>query len=172
MDQNIPPQNQDLSVVTNTSTTSNTPKFAGFWRRFFAQFIDGFFMFLISIPLSLLVGGDVILGASSGVVLNLIYCSVFLCSDLMSTPGKAILGMAVVNEENQTKLSFKSAIIRVICAYFSSMILLLGYLIQPFTAKRQTLHDMIAKTIVIKKEPPEVNYFTVFADSFKKILGN
>lgn len=162
------------SAMNQPIETTNFSSFsyAGFWRRFIASVIDGIILFLISIPVGMIVGKDLILNISSSAVVYIIYSSVFLNSDLMGTPGKAIMGMCVVNENDQTKISFKSALIRVLAGYVSSFFLCLGYLIQPFTAKRQTLHDMIAGTVVIKKNPPDINYFTAFGDSFKKIIGN
>lgn len=166
MDQQIP-TNQPIET-TNLSGFS----YAGFWRRFIASVIDGIILFLVSIPVGMIVGKDIILSISSSAVVYIIYSSVFLCSDLMGTPGKAVMGMCVVNEKDQNRISFKSAIIRVLSGYISSFFLCIGYLIQPFTEKKQTFHDMVAGTVVIKKNPPEMNYFTAFGDSFKKIIGN
>ena len=41
-----------------------------------------------------------------------------------------------------------------------------------FTAKRQTLHDMIASSVVIKKTAPDVNYFQVWLAELKKVGGD
>ena len=42
---------------------------------------------------------------------------------------------------------------------------------QLFTSKRQTLHDMLAEAVVVDREVPDVNYFTVWKDQFKVVVG-
>ena len=55
----------------------------------------------------------------------------------------------VVNLEGQT-ISFGRATGRYFASYLSGFIFFLGYLIQLCNQRRQTLHDIIVKTIVVK----------------------
>jgi uncharacterized RDD family membrane protein YckC len=59
----------------------------------------------------------------------------------------------VVTDENGAKISFGRATGRHFGKYLSALILFIGYLIQPFTAKRQALHDMLAGTLVVVRRP-------------------
>ncbi len=143
--------------------------FASFFRRFGAQLIDSM---ILLVPTVVLAGAvkQVFAGFGIGIILGVLYKPVFESSVMQATPGKAILGIAVVSEAGLT-LSFKQAVIRFLCAYISSAILLIGYLMQPFTAKRQTLHDMLSESVVIKKETPDFNYFVVWRDHLKSIFA-
>jgi len=149
--------------------------YAGFWRRFFATVVDQIILFVLGGAMGFILGliglKDQIIIFSLSSLLSFIYFVVYNCSSLSGTPGKAILGIAIVDEKTKTPISFKQAILRVLTAFLSGLVLCLGYLIQPFTAKRQTFHDMIAETVVIQKKHGEVNYFTVFKESFSKILN-
>lgn len=143
--------------------------YAGFWRRFAAYVIDAI---ILSIP-SLVAGGALSMSGAlgAGVILGLIYYPVFESSSLSATPGKALLGLAVVTEAGD-RITFKSAALRYFCRYLSAAILYIGYFMQAFTGKRQTLHDMISETIVINRaSDADVNYFTVWKDQFKEVIN-
>ena len=143
--------------------------YSGFIRRFLALAIDGFILF---IP-SLFLGGStqsIFGGVSSGLILGLIYYPIFESSVLSATPGKALMGMVVVTEAGE-RLTFKSAVIRYFSRYISIVTCYIGYLMQLFTAKRQTLHDMISESIVIDRESPDLNYFAVWKEQLKDVVA-
>jgi uncharacterized RDD family membrane protein YckC len=139
--------------------------YAGFWRRFVAVFIDG----LICVIPSLAMG--YIIPYVGGIVLGLLYTPIFLASPLQATPGKALMGIAVVDENGNT-ITLKTSIIRYVSTILSGLILCIGYLMNLFTAKRQTLHDVLAGTVVIMKTAPNVNYFNIWLAEVKKIGGD
>lgn len=146
-----------------------SPAYAGFWRRFLASLIDGILVgFLcdqLYLVLSLVLGrimdsGDgaddlwrvlaVWLGASLTlcIVLSWLYFATMESSPWQATLGKRALGMAVTDLAGN-RISFGRATGRLFASFISGIPLMLGYLIQPFTAKRQALHDMISGTLVI-----------------------
>lgn len=139
--------------------------YSGFWRRFFAMLIDGF---ITMIPALIL--GYVIPYAGS-VLISLIYKPIFEASPLRATPGKAVMGMQVLSEEGQT-LTLKQSYIRYFSSIVSGLILCIGYLMNLITEKKQTLHDMIAQTIVVDQTPPDLNYFHVWLNKVKEILND
>lgn len=139
--------------------------YAGFWKRFLAVSIDACILIIPGVMISYAVP---VIGA---IVLSFLYYPVFNSSFLMATPGKAMMGLAVT-DENGNRLSFKAALIRITCSFFSAAFAGVGYLISLFTAKRQTFHDMIAGSVVILKTPTEVNYFQVWFAEIKKIAGD
>lgn len=98
------------------------------------------------------------------------YFPFFESSALKATPGKALLNMVVLTESGD-RASFKAAFIRYIASFLSSIICYIGYLMQPFTAKRQALHDMMSETIVVDQKSPDINYFTVWKDQFKEVTN-
>ncbi len=89
-------------------------------------------------------------------------------SEHQATLGKRAMGLIVTDAEGQ-RLNFMQASVRflgkqifsvvsLLTAYLSQDIIttlffmsMLGYLIQPFTAKKQAFHDLVAKTLVYRK---------------------
>lgn len=138
--------------------------YSGFWRRFVASFLDGLIML---IPAWLL---GMLLPYVGGIILGLIYKPVFEASALKGTPGKAMMGMVVLSETGE-RLTLKQAYIRYFCSILSGLVLCIGYLMNLFTAKRQTLHDMIAESVVINQEPPDLNYFQVWKSEMKVLFN-
>lgn len=57
----------------------------------------------------------------------------------------------IVADENGNRLDVQKALIRNISRLISGFICLIGYLMALFTEKKQTLHDIIAKTNVYTK---------------------
>ena len=116
--------------------------YAGFWKRFLAVLLDFAFLILPMIALSW------VMPYAGSVILALFYYPVFESSPLQATPGKFYMGLKVLGENGQT-LSFGRAVARFFLKYVSSVLLMIGYIIQVFTAKRQTLHDIIVNSVVI-----------------------
>lgn len=143
--------------------------YAGFWRRLAASLIDGL---ILSIPGFLLGGAIKVLAVGIGInfILSLFYFPFFESSTLQATPGKALMSLAVVSEQGQ-RLTFKSALIRFLGRYLSMVLLYIGYLMQIFTEKRQTLHDMLSESVVLNQASPDVNYFTVWKQQFKDVVN-
>ncbi len=159
--------NTDLN--TNLENMSSPIIYTGFRRRLFARIIDSL---IIAIP-GMTVGGSINnFGISIGMstVIGFFYFPIFESSQLCATPGKALMNMSVLTENSQERISFRAAIIRYFVSYLSALICYIGYLMQIFTTKRQTLHDMISETIVIDRKMPDLNYFTVWKDQFKSII--
>lgn len=138
--------------------------YSGFWRRFVATVIDAL---IILIPAAIL---GTLVPYVGGLVLGLLYKPVFEASPLKGTPGKAMMGMVVLSEAGE-RLTLKQSYIRYFCSILSGFVLGIGYLMNLFTAKRQTLHDMIAESVVINQEAPDLNYFQVWLAEVKVIFN-
>ena len=139
--------------------------FAGFWRRFAALIIDGFIVWLLCLvtiipywisPLAILIAAY--------------YRVVFETSELKGTPGKVIMNIVVTKTNGET-MTVKDSLIRFIVSFISSAIFLVGYIMSLFTQKRQTLHDLVADTIVTCKQSESVNYIDVFLSQSKKLFN-
>ena len=139
-------------------------QYAGFWHRFAALFIDGLILLIPHIIL------NHIAPIAGSVLLVLFYKPIFESSPLMATPGKALMGIIVVSEQGG-RISYKQALIRCLMAIVSGMCLFIGYLISLFTARHQTLHDLVAETIVINQEMPRENFFDIWVHEMKYIFG-
>ena len=72
-------------------------------------------------------------------------------SKWQGTIGKKILGLKVTDLKGN-RISFWRAFGRYLAMSFLSGILLIGYIMAAFTEKKQGLHDLIAGTLVVKKQ--------------------
>ena len=118
-------------------------KYAGFWRRFAALFID-----------SLIIGvlPNMAFRHESMNILSFILgfgYSVWMLGTYNATVGMMVLKIKVTSE-NGSKISYADAVLRYFVSILSGVVLGIGYLWMIWDPKKQTWHDMIAKTIVVK----------------------
>ena len=151
---------------TNINNTEIQLEYAGFWRRFLALFIDNLviaipaciLMFLVFFMMIAMTGNSNILDAST---INLyaygvtyltawLYYAFFESSTYQATPGKMLSGIIVTDLKGK-RLDFGKATGRYFGKFLSMFILFIGFLMVPFTSKKQGLHDMLAKCLVVKK---------------------
>jgi uncharacterized RDD family membrane protein YckC len=153
--------------------------YAGFWLRFVALIIDaviiGCLRFFIlgpilaamgygmsqNIPTDMndpeqmmpfIAGMAAMLSVASLIqfFITVLYYSLLESSNLQASIGKLALGLVVLDERGQ-KLDFTKALVRNLCKVISWVIMGIGFIMAGFTEKKQGLHDIIAKTIVVKK---------------------
>ncbi len=160
---------------------NTTVKFAGFWVRFLATWID---MIIFIVPLGLIVyfiSGGALLDFSDFAqsmqyaqegntlaalqhmprasakweplleLLVAIVTIVFWKQWAGATPGKKLLSIHVVDAKTYEEINNKQAIVRYIGYIVSTIPLAIGFIMVAFTKKRQALHDMLADTVVIYK---------------------
>jgi len=96
------------------------------------------------------------IGLVSRIVLQtLFFCAFWIyeaameSSSKQATLGKMALGLKVTDEQGR-RISFGRATARYFSKIISGMILLIGYIMAGFTARKQALHDMIAGTLVTR----------------------
>jgi uncharacterized RDD family membrane protein YckC len=152
--------------------SSNYSEYASFWRRLGATMIDGLLVGAVNNVLQSVSGvgkhlQEVILEDPSdidiqniisiagpiwalGIGIQIAYFAYFESSEKQATFGKQALGL-VVTDMNGDRITFGKAVIRYFAKFLSALILMIGYIMQPFTEKKQALHDMIAGTLVFKK---------------------
>ena len=153
---------------------AQAPRYAGFWRRFFALWIDSFVLGIIVGPIYAIAGGGGValfsaanseramadaVTASSGIMvllslvimpLMVLYFCIMESSGAQGTLGKLILGIKVTDLAGQ-RISFGKALGRNLAKLLSSMILSIGYLMAAFTERKQALHDIVAGCLVVSK---------------------
>ncbi len=69
-----------------------------------------------------------------------------------ATPGKKIMKIKIVNAENFETIDFVTGIKRYAGYILSSIILLIGFLMVVFTKRKQGLHDIVSKTVVVNAD--------------------
>jgi uncharacterized RDD family membrane protein YckC/Tfp pilus assembly major pilin PilA len=142
------------ATVTAAGTTNI---YAGFWRRAAAYIIDYIVLFI-----AVAVGFAAI--ASSGVpperaaALNMLvvyglywlYRAGMHSSGFQATVGKLALGIKVSDLAGQ-RIGFGRSTGRVIAEFLAGLTLGVGFVMAGFTKRRQALSDMMAGTLVVKK---------------------
>ena len=84
-----------------------------------------------------------------GIAVGWVYYASMESSRFQGTLGKHILGLNVVDSQLH-RVSFGRATGRFFGRILSAIPFGLGFLVQPFTKKRQTWHDMLADCLVVK----------------------
>lgn len=134
--------------------------YAGFWKRTAALFLDGIVLAIFSLPIYLISGLISIAGSKElsafthillAVILSATYFTRMESSEKSATYGKRWIGLKTLDTDGQ-RLSTGNAFARWALHIFSYITLYVGFLIQPFTARKQALHDIIANTIVVESE--------------------
>ena len=149
-------------------------RWAGFWLRFVAWFIDSIILQIAStfivLPFAVSTGiRDVILnhppqspaeiialfGSLSKLIvisacIKWLYYALLESSAWQATIGKKTLGLEVTDLEGH-RISFARATGRYFAKIISVLTFLIGYIMAGFTEKKQALHDMIAGCLVIRK---------------------
>ena len=140
-------ESQDFN---NPTSFSNVP--AGFWIRFVAAIIDGI---IVGVGYGILMFAMIAIEMYAlAMILSFIwalgYHIYFPSSDMMGTPGKALLGLKITDESGN-KIGVGKAILRYIGYIISGLVLYIGFIIVGFTENKRGLHDMVASTRVTYK---------------------
>jgi pSer/pThr/pTyr-binding forkhead associated (FHA) protein/uncharacterized RDD family membrane protein YckC len=135
-------------------------EYAGFWLRLAAYLIDsaivGAAIWLLSLvlldwALSTMNTSIYLLTSLTILVVGLLYYPLMECSEKQGTLGKILLGIQVVDLEGR-RISFGRALGRYFGKIISGAILYIGYIMAGFTEKKQGLHDMMAGTLVVRRQ--------------------
>lgn len=135
-------------------------KYAGFWIRFVAVMIDGLIVGAISMIVGIFLGiasaifkfNADLLSAGLGYLLGWGYF-VFMTYKYEATIGKRLVGIKVLSDKAE-KLTLGQVILReVLGKILSTITLTIGYIMAGFTERKQALHDKIADTVVVYKDP-------------------
>lgn len=146
--------------------------YAGFWRRLQAWVVDAILVVIsscvlaivvaivLSFTIGLMIQDKTIVnniydktGAAVGLFTYFAYFVGFEVSTFQATPGKILFNIKVT-DMNKERIGFLRAFARTTGKFLSGFLLLLGFLICDFTPKKQTLHDIIANTLVVRDQVP------------------
>ncbi|MBN1695261.1 RDD family protein [candidate division WOR-3 bacterium] len=157
-----------ISRSENISSASYSG-FGSFWERFLAYLIDsailtlgsvvivffgaffiGFILALIGMEVEKMENFFVGVYYILAFVLCWFYFTIMESSKLQATLGKKICYL-VVTDTSGNRITFAKANSRFWSKFISGAIFCIGYIMAAFTEKHQALHDIIAGTIVVKK---------------------
>jgi uncharacterized RDD family membrane protein YckC len=147
-------------------------RYAGFWIRFVAVFIDGIIMSMVNGIVQFAILGSFMpsiatprpgmtpeelfttflprvgLSAGASLLLHATYEALFI-NRLGATPGKLALGLKVVRPDGGP-IGLGRAFGRYFAKLLNYFTLLIGYIIAGFDSQKRALHDMICDTRVIR----------------------
>lgn len=141
-------------------------EYVGFWSRFGATLIDSILMAIVSIPLLLAIYGmeyfdseAFIVGPADFVISYVLPAVVIigLWIRFAATPGKMAIGATIVDASTGEKPSFTQYAIRYVGYFLSALPLLLGYLWVAFDPRKQSWHDKLANTVVVRRKGGTAN---------------
>jgi uncharacterized RDD family membrane protein YckC len=147
--------------LNNAAPLDDVNQYAGFWRRVGACLLDGFILLVVLFVGFYCIGlrfdqSQVDAFSKTLWPLNLLliaYFAGFESSPLQATPGKMVLGI-VVTDLTGARISFFQALKRTFSKILSQLFFGIGFIMCGFTKRRQTLHDMMVGTLVVKKHSP------------------
>lgn len=133
--------------------------YVGFWPRLGSQIIDGIIVAIITYPILFMAYGTgyftkttFVLGPSD-VVLNYLFPIVWTVgfwTYRQATPGKMVIGAKIISAKTGGKPSTGQFIGRYFAYILSALPLCLGFLWAAWDPKKQTWHDKLAGTYVVR----------------------
>lgn len=149
--QQTQPQNQNMNMAPNQTTSLN---YASFGARFAAFFIDTVILGILN---SIIVLVAQSLGDSITTIVSLLTTLIgwgyFIYLDVTqgATLGKKAMHLRVQKTDTGENLNYVEAFLReVVGRILSSVVLFLGYFWMLWDKNKQTWHDKIANSIVVK----------------------
>jgi uncharacterized RDD family membrane protein YckC len=156
---------QILDISTDEKKTA---VYAGFWIRVVAYLIDGIILGVAQSIIMFSFLGSFFFNIQPGeipdgaffmklgfvwilvLIVQWLYFAGMESSSRQATVGKLALGI-VVTDLNGDRVSFAQASGRFFSKIISALVMCIGFLMVGFSEKKQGLHDLIARTYVVKK---------------------
>ena len=139
--------------------------YGGFWVRLIALTLDNAVVFIVLLAAAMgmasvqaMTGMDTVMGAVAWLVFTfvpLLYWPVLESSAWQATVGKRIMGLQVTDTDG-ARLSFVRALLRMLAKILSWIPLGLGFVMAAFMARKQALHDILVKTLVVRSGPSQL----------------
>ena len=148
--------------------------YGGFWRRFWSHLIDRFILGVVFMPVGFMVLmpmlatesvgwtdtdlpaeaitallGGILTVAFLALLGSWLYYALMQSSSRQATLGQLALGLHVTDLEGR-RVSFARASGRYFATVLTGLTFGIGYLIMLFTTRKQTLHDLVAGTLVVR----------------------
>ncbi|HKQ14802.1 MAG TPA: RDD family protein [Steroidobacteraceae bacterium] len=138
------PDRYDIQMIARV-------EYGGFWLRVLATLIDATILYIPIIVVEELTDSTRSLWLESLGVYGVwaVYCVPFWCSSWHATPGKRLCGLAILTEDGFA-LTLGRALLRYLADIISGLSIVGPFLVA-FTERRQGLHDLTARTVVVKR---------------------
>ena len=161
-------------VLAEPFASGTAPVYGGFWRRLWSHLIDRFILGVVLMPVSFLVFvpmlanqsidwtdtdlpaealagllGGILTLAFLALLASWLYFALMQSSSRQATLGQLALGLRVTDLEGR-RISFGRASGRQFATVLTGLTFGIGYLTVLFKTRKQTLHDLVAGTLVVR----------------------
>jgi len=149
-------------------------EYVGFWARFGASMIDSILLVAITFPLLHLIYGsqyweqeEFIVGLPDFLISWVFpfIATILFWIHKSATPGKLALKMSIVDAKTGNPPTIQQSIIRYIGYFISLLPIGLGYFWVVWDSKKQSWHDKMAGTVVIRPKNKGVEQVTFSASN-------
>jgi predicted Zn finger-like uncharacterized protein len=151
-----------VQMIAQGMPRPNDYRYAGFWIRFCAKFLDGLLLMVVNLIINTLLAVFITKGSNPGQIIGIsaltslfqfavggAYVSYFL-SGYQATPGKMVCGLKVITPSGDA-ISWQRGLGRYFAELLSGIILGIGYLMIAFDEEKRALHDRLCDTRVVYK---------------------
>ena len=144
------------------STLAPVARFGGLSWRMAAFLVDVVIEVTVMLPVGMGIGralesgGAELVGVVAtgvGLLFDSIYFSAFESSPMQASPGKWLLGMRVTDLDGR-RISLMRACAQYAGKGLSALLLLVGFVMIAFHSRKQGLHDVLARTLVMRGRTP------------------
>ncbi|WP_018872488.1 RDD family protein [Thioalkalivibrio sp. ALJ16] len=155
----------DGAIARADGPPEDRAAYGGFWIRVGAYLLDAVIIGVPQVVAQALISPETMVargpddpvppGEAAWFLVNVVvawlYWAGMHSSRYQATLGKMVFGLRVV-DFNGDRITFLRATGRHFATILSGLILMIGYIMVAFTRRRQALHDLIANTLVVRKE--------------------
>ena len=146
--------------------------YAGFWRRWWAAVLDGIVLWALSVPFIIMwlmplmnvdmeqyealpseqqmeIFGGCLLFWLVTSLMEFLYFGLFESSRRRATLGRIALGLQITDVHGN-RIGLGRALLRRLARILSAITFGIGFLVSLLSKRRQTLHDLLARTLVVR----------------------
>ena len=161
MQNTLPLVDGESSLIAAPSEVAvpKAPQYAGLWQRFAAVFLDSLFMGLLYLGLLIVlmvIGPNPKTAPLANAILAIFLWAGYIALNIWfihtkgGLPGKLALGLRIVDPTTGQYLSKWRAFFRPYATILSMIPLYLGFLWMLWDGKKQTFHDKLVRSVVIR----------------------
>jgi uncharacterized RDD family membrane protein YckC len=151
MSDTSPLWNAPAIPVTNAIVSEEK---AGFWLRFVANICDGIMVSLFSIPFAVISASTTGNAAALSQAAQFIFTFFLLAYWIGSAGGSPLrrkMGVFILDEVDGSFIGMRRACLRIMMSWVSGLVFLYGYWSMVWNPQKQTWHDRVANTVVVKR---------------------
>jgi uncharacterized RDD family membrane protein YckC len=150
----------EATLASGAASSAAADEYGGFWIRTLAYSADLSILMLAllvaAVPFAFLGGAGMSVYGLIASVGPFAYFVWLTASEQRATYGKQLCGLKVEHAGTGERISILRSLGRELAKFVSGAVFLLGFLMIPFTPRKQGLHDYLATTVVVREGPAKI----------------